>query len=109
DITPDLTGSPKTVYVAGLERGSVATDVRDPLFARALVMTDRKGVSIGLVVLDLIGFFHDDVEELRDELKRRHPEARIDYLAVASTHTHAGPDVLGLWTPVGGSVDSEYV
>ena len=109
DITPDLARSSQTVYVAGLERGSAATGIRDPLFARALVMTDRKGVTVGLVILDLIGFFHDDVEELREELKRRHPETTIDYLAVASTHTHAGPDVLGLWTPVGGSVDADYV
>ena len=87
----------------------MATGVRDDLFARALVMTDRKGISVGLVMLDLIGCFYDDVLAVREELGRRHPEVKLDYLAVASTHTHAGPDVLGLWTPAGGSVDAEYV
>ncbi|HKY31679.1 MAG TPA: hypothetical protein VJV23_04020 [Candidatus Polarisedimenticolia bacterium] len=108
-ITPrlDLPGRP--VYMAGLERGLKATGVADELYARALVMTDPRGTSVGLVVLDLIGFFHDDVEALRQELARKHPGIALAHVAVASTHTHAGPDVIGLWTPIGGSVDDAYM
>jgi len=108
-ITPDLTDPPQPVYVGGLERGQQATGVHDDLFARALVMTDASGVGVGLVMLDLIGMFHDDVELIREELAAKHPEVTLDYLAVASTHTHAGPDVIGLWTPIGGSTDAAYI
>jgi len=109
DITPDLQHAGQPVYMGGLERGQAATGIHDPLFARALVMTDASGHSVGLVMLDLIGFFHDDVLRVREELARRHPEVALDYLAVASTHTHAGPDVIGLWLPIGSSVDAAYV
>lgn len=108
-ITPDLGTAGRTVYVGGLSRGLPAAGVNDELFARAVVVSDGDGVSVGLVVLDLIGFFNDDVVKVREELRARHPEVVLDHLAVASTHTHAGPDVIGLWLPIGSSVDAEYV
>ena len=108
-ITPRLDDPARPVFVAGLERGLKATGVHDDLFARALVISEQDGAAVGLVLLDLIGFFHDDVQAAREELRGRHPEVRLDHLAVASTHTHAGPDVIGLWTPMGGSVDDGYV
>ncbi len=108
-ITPDLGNSSRPVYMAGLDVALKATEVHDDLFARALVLTDGSGLTVGLVVLDLIGFFHDDVLDIREELKREHPEVAIDYVAVASTHTHAGPDVLGLWCRKRGCVDGGYV
>lgn len=107
-VTPDL-GSAHPVFVAGFSRGTRAEAIHDDLWARALVLTDGAGRSVGLVTLDLIGFFHDDVEALRSELAGRHPDVALDYLAVSSTHNHAGPDVIGLWTPMGGSVDTDYV
>ena len=112
-ITPRLPGADTDdgliVYMGGLERGQQPTGVHDDLFARALVLTGVNGRTVGLVVLDLIGFFHDDVEAVRSELAERHPDVRLDYLTVASTHTHAGPDVIGLWTPIGRTVDDAYV
>jgi len=108
-ITPDLDAPGRTVYVGGLARGLPAAGVNDELFARALVVSDPGGVSVGLVVLDLIGFFHDDVVKVREELRARYPEVALEHLAVASTHTHAGPDVIGLWLPIGESVDAQYV
>src|SRR5262245_8721231 len=73
-ITPELGREGQTVYVGGLSRGLPATGVNDELFARAVVLSDVKGVSVGLVVLDLIGFFNDDVRKVREELRARHPE-----------------------------------
>ncbi len=108
-ITPYLSDPSRPVYMAGLERGLKATGVHDDLHARALVVTDGAGVSVGLVALDLIGLFHDDVEELKADLARRHPEVHLEHLAVACTHTHAGPDVMGLWLPLGSTVDGAYV
>lgn len=108
-ITPDLGDPDRPVYIGGLRRSWKASGVHDDLYARALVLSDAGGSSVGLVVLDLIGFFHDDVEAVRAKLGRQHPEVRLDYLVVASTHTHAGPDVLGLWMPIGSTVDGGYI
>ncbi|MFQ5876225.1 MAG: hypothetical protein ACE5JH_00815 [Acidobacteriota bacterium] len=82
--------------------------VHDDLFARALVL-QAGGTGVAFVALDLIGFFYDDVVRIREEIRSRHPAVRLDHVLVASTHTHAGPDVLGLWTPPGRAIDSGYI
>ncbi len=113
-ITPDLETSAggvragHAVRVAGFRPGADATAVNDDLYARALVL-EAGGLSVAFVALDLIGLFHDDVALVREEIRARYPEAGIGYVLVASTHTHAGPDVIGLWTPPDRSVDSAYV
>ncbi len=108
-INPEMGIPDRPVYIAGFGRGKPATGIHDDLYARAMVLSDASGVSVGLVVLDLIGLFHDEVLAIRDELKSRYPDVPADYLVVASTHTHASPDVIGLWTPIGGSVDAGYI
>ncbi|MBI3564343.1 MAG: hypothetical protein HY079_04015 [Elusimicrobia bacterium] len=88
DITPDL--KTEKVLLAGFgATGRKPLGVHDPLYARLLVLRE-KGKTIGVVGLDLLGFYRDDVEDLR----RR---AGLDALFVAATHTHSGPDTLGLW------------
>src|SRR5262245_51877520 len=54
DISPKIGDVP--VYMAGFGQNRKATRVRDPLFARAVVLKDgtRK---IALVSVDLVGFF----------------------------------------------------
>jgi hypothetical protein len=106
-ITPDLKTGP-VPRMAGFGQGRDATGVHDDLFARALVL-EAGDASIALVALDLIGFFHDDVVRIREEIQARHPEAKVGYVMVCSTHTHAGPDLIGLWTPAGVPLDPEYV
>jgi hypothetical protein len=107
-ITPDDVGPGSGVRVAGFGPGVDATGVHDPLYARALVL-EAGGRTIAFVALDLIGLFHDDVVRIRETIRDRFPGARLDYVLVASTHTHAGPDVLGLWTPADRSIDSGYI
>jgi len=94
--------------MAGFGQGRDATGVHDDLYARALVIEVGEA-SIALVALDLIGFFHDDVVRIREEIKARHPEVGAGYVMVCSTHTHAGPDLIGLWTPAGVPLDPDYV
>jgi Neutral/alkaline non-lysosomal ceramidase, N-terminal len=107
-ITPTVDPSGPPVRMAGFGPGRDATGVNDDLYARALVLAagDR---AVALVALDLIGFFHDDVVQIRDEVRARHPEVGVDTILVASTHTHAGPDVIGIWTPPERSVDAAYI
>jgi hypothetical protein len=72
--------------------------VHDPLYARILLLKqgDRE---VAVVGLDLLGFYRNDVQDLRRLAGFDSPRR---YLFVAATHTHSGPDTLGLWGPVIG-------
>jgi len=51
---------------------------------------------LGIVTLDAIGFFHDDVIAVR---RRLSSASKLDYAVVCSTHNHSTPDLMGLWGP----------
>jgi hypothetical protein len=85
DITPQA-GLKMYGYEA---RKSGATGALDPLYARTLVL-EAGDKRFALVVLDLGRVFADSwIERLRREVKR---SSGIDYVLVAATHTHSGPD-----------------
>jgi len=97
-VYPD--GSP--VFLAGFgDPGSrPSTGVHDDIYARSLVLNDGEK-TIVFVALDLIGYFIDQVEWVRTEVENEFG-IEGDNVIVASTHTHAGPDTLGLWNwPMG--------
>lgn len=106
NITPKLNDPAHPVWLAGFDQGKLARSIHDDLWAVALVLDD--GVSrIGIVSLDAIGFFHDDVISVR----RRLPEAlKLDYTVVCATHNHSTPDLMGLWgsDPFHSGVDPQY-
>jgi hypothetical protein len=106
DITPIL--GVEHVYMAGFgSMGRRPTGVHDPLEARILLLSDGR-LKVGIVSLDLIGFFRRQVQELRRLSGFDKPGA---FLFVAATHTHSGPDTLGLWGPWPGvsGVDGRYL
>ncbi len=89
DITPELRAD-AAVWLAGYYPGRAATGVHDPLFARCVVL--KSGAQkIAWVSVDLIGLQFPAVQELRKRL------TDFDYVLVASTHNHEGPDVIGVW------------
>jgi len=89
-ITPSLDDP---VFLAGFGHNRRAESVHDELFARALSISDGQNTLV-LCALDLIGFFHSDVYEVIQNVKR--PDVKI---VITSTHTHHGPDTMGLWGP----------
>ncbi|UCC18215.1 MAG: neutral/alkaline non-lysosomal ceramidase N-terminal domain-containing protein [Promethearchaeota archaeon] len=94
-INPD--NSP--VFLAGFggpgERPAMA--VHDDIYARCLIL-EYGGTSIVFVALDLIGFQIDQVDIVRTYVEYEY-EIDADNIVIACTHTHSGPDTLGLWTP----------
>jgi hypothetical protein len=82
------------IYIAGFDTRP-ATGVHDDLYARGFVL-ERGGTKIAVVVLDLIGYFFNEIETARSLVD---PALGIDAVAVASTHNHEGPDTLGIWGP----------
>jgi len=81
------------IYMAGFGNDRQATDYNDRLWARGVVI-DGRGGRIALVSLDLIGYFKNQVEIIREMVGDN-----IDYLIVHSSHSHEGPDTLGIWGP----------
>ena len=69
-------------------------DVHDDLWARTLVL-EQGETTWALVSLDLVGFFNDDINKMRE--RARAEGIDIDHITVTSTHVHAGPDTLGQW------------
>ena len=81
------------VWIAGFGNKRAANGIHDDTWARTMVIDDGK-TRLAIVVLDAIGFMNDDVIDVR---KRIHGEAGVTYTIITSTHTHEGPDFLGLW------------
>ena len=106
-ITPGLlTGH--AVYLAGFGHNRVATGVHDDLYARCLALRTAAQTLI-ICSADLIGLFYDDVLAIRRAFQQKAPSAA--FLVVASTHTHAGPDTLGLYGPMltQTGIDTNYL
>jgi hypothetical protein len=105
-ITPPLGERP--VFLAGFQGGRRATAVHSDLYARALALRLGERTAV-LVTCDLIGLHYDDIAEIRAALAPR--DIPPDSLIVACTHTHSGPDTLGLWGPdqASSGVDPAYM
>lgn len=102
DITPRLDAGP--VWIAGFQPHRRATGIHDPLMARAVVLDDGNR-KVALVSVDLIGLGRPTVEQIRSRL----PD--FFFTTVSSTHTHHGPDTIGLWgaTVIHNGVDPKYL
>lgn len=94
-VNPDVRRPDRPVYLAGFDRNRVATGIHDDLWAIALVLDDGY-TRLGIVAVDAIGFFHDDVVAIR---RRLETDWRLDYTIVCATHNHSTPDLMGLWGP----------
>ncbi len=104
-ITPVLGEQP--VYMAGFDTDRQASGVHDDLWARAVAVSDGQ-TRVAVVSVDLIGVFLADVAAARELLRERSGDVS---LVVTSTHSHEGPDTMGLWGPgrFTSGVDSAYL
>jgi hypothetical protein len=94
-ITPLGDPSKDTYYLAGYDKGRRDLSIHDDIWARTIII-EKSGKRLAVVTLDVVGFFNNYIEEIRELL----PESlEIDYLIVNSTHNHEAPDTMGLWGP----------
>lgn len=86
DITPPL-GTPLRGYY--YER--LATNVHDPLYAKAMVLEDGSQTLV-IVITDLVDIAPTGFREARTRIARDFniPEANI---IISATHTHTGPEI----------------
>ena len=82
-------------FIAGDKQNRVFTAVHDSLYAKAVVIK-KENEHLAIVTLDCIGLLYPDVLRIR---KRAAELCAIDAsrIIVSSTHTHSGPDVVGIW------------
>jgi hypothetical protein len=102
--TGEADGTFQATWIAGFGNARAAMGVRgdgvglrgdgDGQWGRAVVL--RQGeTTVGIVALDLVGWFHDDVEAARQAV--RDAGLDLDHLVIHSTHDHQAPDTMGLW------------
>jgi hypothetical protein len=84
--------------LAGYGRNRAATGVHDDLFAKAVVVRDPDR-AIAIVTLDNIGLTRPDVLRIRKGVATALPDFDPHGVIITSTHTHSGPDAVGLWGP----------
>jgi hypothetical protein len=95
------------VWIAGFGNGRAANGIHDDLWARTMVIDDDR-TRLAIVVIDAIGFMNDDIIDVRSRIPA---DAGVTYTIVTSTHTHEGPDLLGLWgkSPLKSGINKEYM
>ncbi|MCP4977680.1 MAG: alkaline ceramidase [Maribacter sp.] len=106
-ITPKI-----GAFIAGDKNNRRFTTVHDSLYVKAMVLSDSKN-TMAIVVYDCIGMLHPTLVRIRKEVSSRISTSEFDasHIVMASTHTHSGPDVVGIWGPdqMTSGVDPEYM
>ncbi|MCS7263894.1 MAG: neutral/alkaline non-lysosomal ceramidase N-terminal domain-containing protein [Armatimonadetes bacterium] len=93
DITPDVKARAIPLGGYGDRMGKPATGVHDPIFARAIILSDGKK-KVAIVGTDLL-FVN---EPLRQAVLERISETGIgdDSLLLAATHSHSAPEAMAM-------------
>ncbi len=96
-------------FIAGHTQNRKFQAVLDNLMAKAVVFSDGRQ-TVAILTLDCIGLLKPDIEKI-SELAARESGVPVNQIIVSSTHTHAGPDVVGIWGPdyLHSGVDSVYM
>ncbi len=101
DITPE-----NEQYLGGFDLNRVSTGIHSRLKARVMVIKVGSG-KIALIGLDNLGLQREDVDWIKSGLYG----FANGNVFIASSHTHAAPDLVGLWGYYGLSSgrDREYL
>ena len=89
DITPE---GPQ--YLAGFNPNRISTGIHMPLKARAIVF-EIGGMRLAIVGVDNLGLQRDDVEWIKSGITGY----QNGCVMLCSSHTHAAPDLVGIWGP----------
>ena len=83
-MTPDL-----GCHISGYYEDRVARDIRDDLYAKAIVL-ESEDTCLAIVVCDIIHLLKDDVDRAK-ACAQESTGISADNILVAATHTHFGP------------------
>jgi hypothetical protein len=85
-----------SLYLAGGKPNRPFIDVHDNLYVKAVVVSNPIN-NITLLTFDCIGLLYPQLEAIRSKIKIEVPSINTDHIVMSSTHTHSGPDVVGIW------------
>ena len=106
-INPDV-----GAFIAGDAHNRQFTGIHDSIFVKAIIISDSKN-QIALLTFDCIGLLYPTLLEIRKEVATQIPLAEFNpsNIVMSSTHTHSGPDVVGIWgqDQMTSGVDSLYM
>jgi hypothetical protein len=107
DVNP-----PPGAFIAGHTLNRRFNGIHDSLYAKAVIVSDRIN-SVVIVTVDCIGLLYPQLQSIRELVAQQLQDPAIppSHIVLSSTHTHAGPDVVGLWGPdrMHTGVDSVYI
>ncbi len=97
-ITPNDLNYPTSCvrYIGGTILNRVAEGTSDDLYANALILK-QGSETVVFIEMDVVGLTIAVANALFEKLEPL--GFRRDRIILASTHTHAGPDTMGLWGP----------
>ncbi len=97
-VSKQAVNPPIGAFIAGDKQNRVFTGVLDSLFAKAMVVYDGNE-AVAIVTVDCIGLLYPDLQKIREKMSKEDfaiPLSASNTI-ISSTHTHSGPDVVGLW------------
>lgn len=101
DITPK-----KIPWLAGYYPPHLGLAVHDRLWVKVLALQDKNGSGVAIVSCDLIGLLPDEIEKIKSLVTKADPSS----IFISATHTHSGPDTIGLWgIPPFSGKDKKYL
>ena len=85
-----------SLYIAGGKANRPFIDVHDNLYVKAMVVSNRTN-NITMLTFDCIGLLYPQLQAIRSRIKSELPLINPEHIVMSSTHTHSGPDVVGIW------------
>ncbi|MFD2201091.1 neutral/alkaline non-lysosomal ceramidase N-terminal domain-containing protein [Shivajiella indica] len=111
-VSKAVINPPMGAFIAGDKQNRRFTGALDSLYVKAAVFHDGNE-SFALVTVDCIGLLYQDLLKIREKVGTM--DLAIPFspenIVISSTHTHAGPDVVGLWGEdyTQSGVDPDYL
>lgn len=93
-ITPDAENHPEPLYLGGYSQNRIAQGIHDDLQTCALLLGQDQDRLV-LVSLDLVGIVASRARKITERLETL--GADPERVFIACSHTHNGPDTVGLW------------
>ena len=84
------------LYLAGGKANRLFIDVHDNLYVKAVVLSNSNN-NLTILTFDCIGLLYPQLQAIRSRIKAELPSIDPEHIVMSSTHTHSGPDVVGIW------------
>ena len=99
-------------FIAGDKQDRRFQGVHDSLYVKAIALS-KSEKSMVVLTVDCIGLIYPTLVQIREAAAQSFPDEVLNpsNIVLSSTHTHSGPDVVGLWgeNQMSSGVNEEYM